>query len=63
MTNREKLNSMAMIDMLHWIKLHGGCFLSDTWDNQRCRSYDKCYDCLADWLNEECENQNFSEKP
>ena len=63
MTNREKLNSMAMIDMLHWIKQRSSCFINEYWDEERCDKYDKCYDCLADWLNEECDVQNFSEKP
>lgn len=53
MTNREWLNSMSLIDMLYWIKQRGGCFITEHWDESRCDTYDKCYDCLCAWLNEE----------
>lgn len=53
MTNREWLNNMSLIDMLHWIKQRSSCFINEYWDEERCDKYDKCYDCLADWLNEE----------
>ena len=53
MTNRERLGKMALIDLLMELKNKGSCFISESWDNRRCEIYDKCYDCLAAWLNEE----------
>lgn len=52
MTNREWLNGMALIDMLHYLRKHGCCFISD----KPCEpygDYDNCYKCIARWLNEE----------
>lgn len=69
MTNREKLNRMAMYDLLVSINEgldreinNAGCATcviellgTKIWSSldRRCNHYETCKDCIASWLNEE----------
>lgn len=69
MTNREKLNSMAMYDLLVSINdgldreiNNAGCatcvveLLNEPIRkslHRRCDNYETCNDCIASWMNEE----------
>lgn len=66
MTNREKLNSMALYDLLCIMDENGGgdtCIVEllggETWNDDhrshRCYEYKCCQDCVAAWLNERSE--------
>lgn len=60
MTNRERINNMAAIDLLDMINSRNGCIilrLGGSADKKRlCPKYINCYDCIAKWLNEDRNN-------
>lgn len=61
MKNRERLNKMALIDILDMFQRNtevcAGYFLTGKHgidqSCDRCGTYKTCYDCIAAWLNEE----------